>query len=58
MFNEILPPKQFVFRKVLSDQHYLMVMLKNFKETADKVEEFGTFLRTFLKHSVAWIIIY
>ena len=58
MFNSILSPKQFVFRKFLSHQHYLMVMLKNFKETADKGEEFGAFLQTFLKHSVAWIIIY
>ena len=42
-FNSILSPKQCGFRKASSAQHCLMVMLKNFKESRGKGEEFGAF---------------
>ena len=38
-FNSILLPKQCGFRRGDSAQHYLMVMLKKFKESRDKGEE-------------------
>ena len=38
-FNSILSPKQCGFRRSDSAQHYLMVMLKKFKELRDKGEE-------------------
>ena len=52
-FNSMLSPKQCEFRKVCSAQHCLMVMLEKFKELRDTGEEFGAFLLTFLKHSIA-----
>ena len=42
-FNSILSPNQCGFRKGYSTQHCLMVMLKKFKESRNKREEFGPF---------------
>ena len=42
-FNSILSPNQCGFRKGYSTQHCLMIMLKKFKESRNKREEFGPF---------------
>ena len=43
-FVDILSPSQCGFRKGHSTQHCLLVMLKKFKESADKGNEFGALL--------------
>ena len=43
-FDNILFPSQCGFRKGNSAQHCLLVMIKKFKETIDRVNEFGALL--------------
>ena len=43
-FDDIISPIQLGFRKVYSTQHCLLVMLKKFKESVDKDNEFGALL--------------
>ena len=52
-FKSILSQNQCGFRKGYSTQHCLMVMLKKFKESRNKRDEFGLFSLTFLTNPIA-----
>ena len=59
-FDSILSPKQCVFRKGYSTQHYLMVILEKLKESKDRGGEGGATLKlyslTFLKQLIVQMI--
>ena len=43
-FDNIIFPSQYVFRKGYSAQHYLLVMIKKFKEAIDRGNDFSALL--------------